>query len=143
MVRIHINRAPFESPNPTTGSALYKLGGVGSHQELFREVGGDEEDQAVAHDESPLHLHEDEHFYSEKDFSIIVNGRKKTVTQKTLTFDQVVALAFDNRPSGENIVFTVTYRNGPKKNSEGTLLEGATVKIKDGMIFNVTATDKS
>lgn len=30
-VRIHIDREPYESPNPTTGAALYMLGGVGAH----------------------------------------------------------------------------------------------------------------
>jgi hypothetical protein len=142
-VRIHINRASYESPTPTTGAALYKLGNIGHRQELFRELDGDQEDQAVANDESPLNLTEDEHFYSEKDFSIVINGRKKTVTQTTLTFDQIVTLAFDTRPTGPNIVFTITYRNGPRKNPEGTLLDGDAVRIKNEMIFNVTATDKS
>jgi Multiubiquitin len=78
-----------------------------------------------------------------KEFTIIVNGRQKTVTTKELTFAQVVALAFDNPPSGPNIVFTITYRKGEGNKPEGTLVEGGTVKVKDGMIFNVTATDKS
>ncbi len=78
-----------------------------------------------------------------KEITIIVNGRPKTVTTKELTFAQVVALAFDNPPSGPNIVFTITYRKGEGHKPEGTLVEGGTVKVKDGMIFNVTATDKS
>jgi hypothetical protein len=60
-----------------------------------------------------------------------------------LSFDQIVKLAFENPPSGPNIMFTVTYRNGPPKNPEGTLLEGQSVRIKDKMVFNVTPTDKS
>ncbi len=79
----------------------------------------------------------------DKEYNIIVNGRAKVVTQKELSFAEVVALAFDNPPQGENIVFTVTYRRGEGNKPEGSLLEGETVKIKDGMIFNVTATDKS
>jgi len=78
-----------------------------------------------------------------KDFTVIVNGRPKVVTQKELTFDEVVALAFDSPPTGQNIVFTVTYRRGEGNKPEGTMVEGETVKIKEGMIFNVTATDKS
>ena len=78
-----------------------------------------------------------------KEFTIIVNGRPKVVTQKELSFSEIVALAFDNPPTGPNIVFTVTYRKGEGNKPEGTLIEGETVKIKDGMIFNVTATDKS
>lgn len=35
------------------------------------------------------------------------------------------------------------YRRGEGNKPEGSLVQGETVKIKDGMIFNVTATDKS
>lgn len=77
----------------------------------------------------------------DKQFTIIVNGREKVVTTKEISFAQVVALA--NLPSGPNIVYTVTYRRGEGNKPEGTLVEGETVKVKEGMIFNVTATDKS
>lgn len=78
-----------------------------------------------------------------KDYTIVVNGRQKVVTAKELSFSDIVALAFDNPPSGPNIVFTITYRRGEGHKPEGTLTEGESVKIKEGMIFNVTATDKS
>jgi hypothetical protein len=78
-----------------------------------------------------------------KEFTIIVNGRQKVVTSRELSFTEIIALAFDPIPTGQYIVFTVTYRRGHGHKPEGTLIEGETVKIKDGMIFNVTATDKS
>jgi len=78
-----------------------------------------------------------------KKFTIIVNGRQKVVSGKESSFAEIVALAFDNPPTGPNIVFTVTFRRGEGNKPEGTLVEGETIKIKDGMIFNVTATDKS
>lgn len=81
--------------------------------------------------------------HHEKDITIVVNGREKTVIGKELSFAQLVALAFDTPPTGENIVFTITYRRGQGEKPEGSLVEGETVKIKKGMIFNVTATDKS
>ena len=142
-VRIHIDRKPYESPNPTTGAALYRLGQVSTHRELFREVDGNHEDVSVPNEETEIHLKQDEHFYSEKEFTIIVNARQKVVTEKELSFNDIVALAFDTPASGPNIMFTITYRNGPHRNLEGTLIEGAIIKIKNGMIFNVTATDKS
>ncbi len=74
---------------------------------------------------------------------IIVNGRKKVVTSSELSFNEVVWLAFDPPPSGPNIMITVTYRNGAGRPPEGTLVEGQNVKIQDGTIFNVTATDNS
>ncbi len=79
----------------------------------------------------------------EKDFTIIVNGQQEVVSKKELSFAEVVALAFENPPTGPNIVFTITYRRGHGDKPEGTLVEGCSVKIKEGMIFNVTATDKS
>jgi hypothetical protein len=81
---------------------------------------------------------------SEKTVTIIVNGRQKVVPKKeTLSFDEIVNLAYDNNPpSGPNIVVTVTYSKG-EDGKQGTLVKGGDVKVKDGMIFNVTATDKS
>lgn len=79
----------------------------------------------------------------EHPITIVVNGEQKTVDKKDeLTFDEVVALAFDPVP-GPNFEFSVTYRRGVGNKPEGTLDEGDSVKVKDGMIFNVTATDKS
>ncbi|BFU96780.1 MAG: hypothetical protein NTNFB02_35020 [Nitrospira sp.] len=79
----------------------------------------------------------------EKTFTIIVNGRKKEVATKELSYADIVNLAYDNNPpTGPNIVITVTFKKG-EGDKQGTLLPGDTIKIKDGMIFNVTATDKS
>ena len=95
------------------------------------------------------HNHEPEHGDKhhgrpeEKGFSIIVNGRERTVEDEELTFDQVVGLAFEDPPTGEYICFTITYRNAGGRKPEGTLVEGEVVKVKDGTIFNVTVTDKS
>lgn len=75
--------------------------------------------------------------------NIIVNGRPHRVHGREISFERVVALAFEAPPSGSNVVFTVTYRNGPPENPAGTMVAGQTVRIKNGMIFNVTATDKS
>jgi hypothetical protein len=78
----------------------------------------------------------------DKDVRIVVNGRKKVISDKELSFDEVLALA-DGLPSGPYIVYTITYRRGHGNKPEGTLAEGESVRVKDGMIFNVTATDKS
>lgn len=144
-VRIHIDQKRHESPNPTTGAALYVLGQVPVGLELYREVSGDKEDPPIENGPETVHLKEDEHFHSgpPKEFTLVVNGRKKVVSTKELSFDQLVALAFNPVPTGENVLFTISYENGPHANPEGSLMEGGTVKVKNGMIFNVTATDKS
>jgi len=78
-----------------------------------------------------------------KRFKIIVNARSKDVADDDQSFEQIVALAFSPVPVDPNIVFTVTFRKGPRENPEGTLTPGESVEIKDGMIFDVTATTKS
>lgn len=79
---------------------------------------------------------------SKKDITIVVNGRGKVVAKDEITFSEIVALA-EGLPSGQYICYTITYRRGQGNKPEGTLVEGETVKVKEGMIFNVTATDKS
>lgn len=73
--------------------------------------------------------------------TIIVNGREKVVPKDELSFEEIVGLA--NLPTGENFTYTVTYRRGPDPRPEGSLVAGQTIKVKNGMIFNATATDKS
>jgi hypothetical protein len=75
--------------------------------------------------------------------TIIVNTRPHEVTKEKISFEEVVALAFGDVPAGDNVAFSVTYRRGTGEKPSGSLVEGASVKVKDGMIFNVTKTDKS
>lgn len=75
--------------------------------------------------------------------TIVVNAQNKVVTSKDLTYEEVVELAYPTPPTGENVVITVTYRRGHGNKSEGTLVAGESVKAKEGMVFNVRATDKS
>jgi hypothetical protein len=79
-----------------------------------------------------------------KKTTIIVDGTKHDWDEKEISYEQVVNLAFDNNPpTGEFIEITVGYRRGHNDNQEGDLHPGGSVKVKDGMIFDVTATDRS
>ena len=142
-VRIHIDRKAHETDSLTTGEHLYKLGEVAQHRALFKEVTGNHESEYIDRDEKEIHLKEDEQFYSQKEITIIVNAEKKKTTHTSLSYWEVVELAFHPVPKGPNVLFTIAYRHGPKKNREGTLTEHHHFVIKDGMIFNVTQTDKS
>ena len=62
-VRIHIDQKQYESPNPTTGEALYALGDVPAGLKLYREVRGDKEDPPIPNGPEVVHLKEDEHFH--------------------------------------------------------------------------------
>jgi Multiubiquitin len=79
----------------------------------------------------------------QKDFTVIVNGRQKTVETQQLSFEEVVKLAFEKPPQGPNVIITVTYTGAAGPKPDGTLDQGDHVKIKDGTVFNVTATDRS
>jgi len=143
MVRVHIDREPYETETPTTGIALYELANIEPHFELFREVGGDDEDDPVPRDHTPIRLKEDEHFYSQKEYRLIVNAREVLVAWRRVSYAEVVALAFNPVPVGPDIIFTITYRKGPRENPKGTLAEGESVDVKNGMIFVVTQTNRS
>ena len=79
----------------------------------------------------------------DKEITVVVNGTQKTVDKDDISFDEIVRLAFDNPPYGSNTLFTITYRRGHGNKPEGILAEGESVKTKEGMVFDVTATDKS
>jgi len=74
----------------------------------------------------------------EKDINIIVNGRPKKVPARDISFDEVVALAFN--PVPPNAFFTVTWSHG---NNGGSLVAGKTVPVQNGMKFDVTETGQS
>lgn len=79
----------------------------------------------------------------DKEVTIIVNTREKTWNKKEISYEEVIVLAFDSYSNDENVVYTVTYSKGPDSHHEGSLVKGGNAKVKDGMIFNVTQTNKS
>jgi hypothetical protein len=142
LVRIHINRKPYESPNPTTGEALYARGDVPEHEKIYREVEGDEEDEAVSRDDPHIYLKEDEHFYSEKVFLIFVNSDEHEINEKQISYAEVVDLYIGSggKPSAQ---YLVKYSHGPVVNPSGTLTPKQKVTVKDGMRFRVAGTGES
>lgn len=74
---------------------------------------------------------------------IKVNGQKVEVTEKKLSYKQVVRLFYPDAEFGTNIAYTVNYKRGVNQKPKGVMVEGDVVTIKKGMVFNVSATDKS
>ena len=130
-----------------TGAEIRELGNVPADDEIYLSIKKPWEDEPIPNDKQVnLARPEIEHFYSkEKDFKVtlIVNGRPKVWDKKTITFEQAVILAFGSYDPNPNKVYTVTYDKGPHENPEGSMVKGETVFVKEKMIFNVTATDKS
>jgi hypothetical protein len=74
---------------------------------------------------------------------IIINAQEFHVAKGKITFEAVVNLAYDGTPpTGPNVVITVTYSKGAG-GKQGSLLPGAEVETREGMVFNVRATDRS
>ena len=78
-----------------------------------------------------------------KTVTIVVNGRAKAVPKDELTYEDLVRLAFENPPTGQDVQFTVQYTRGQGSKPAGVLVEGGSVKAKEGMEFDVTATNRS
>lgn len=142
-VRIHVDHEPYQAPSSTNGEALYALAGIPQHLELFKELNGNQEDQLVTRDAHHLELAQDEHFYSQRTFTIAVNTEQKEIAKRRLSFDDLIRLEFGVPPEGPNIKITVDYSNGPAVNPKGSLRHGQSVRVRNGMEFDVSATDRS
>ncbi|UXI66128.1 multiubiquitin domain-containing protein [Tahibacter amnicola] len=142
-VRIHIDHNQYQSPTPTTGNALYALGNVAANRQLFRQAHGNQDDVLIERSDDPVDLKQGDHFYSHKEFRIVVNAQEKLWNETTISFEQVTLLAFPNPPPGIVITYTVEYEAGPRPNPEGSMTAGQSVRIKNGMIFSVTETGRS
>lgn len=75
--------------------------------------------------------------------TIIVDGTPYEVNKGTITYPEVVTLAYDDYPQHPEITYSVTYKKGPTPNPEGILAEGGHVVVKNGMVFNVSRTGQS
>ena len=78
-----------------------------------------------------------------KQTTIIVNTREKEWEEKEISYEQVIILALGSYSDNESTIYTVTFSKGEQPKHEGSLVKGASVKVKKGMVFNVTQTDKS
>lgn len=77
-----------------------------------------------------------------KTVDIFVNTKPHSVPKGEISFETVTKLAYPAAPPGGNIGYTVTWQRG-HGSKDGTLVAGQSVPVKDGMIFDVTATDLS
>lgn len=77
------------------------------------------------------------------EITIIVNATQHTVEDKDVTYLEIVQLGFPGAVIGGNVIYTITYKKGPSSHQQGSMDIGDIVKVKKGMVFNVTPTDKS
>ena len=124
---------------------LRAIGEISDDEDLYFDSQGD---RLIADDESlSLNTKGTERFRSgephDKTVDVILNGEITTVEKGRLSFSELAKLAFPKLFGGDLICFTVSFSRGPKRRPEGALLEGGKIRVVEGMIFNVSATDKS
>ena len=127
-----------------SGTILYDLAKPDDGEGVFLEVPGGE-DRLVEHGELiDLTQPGIERFITARlTFEIIVNSRPRTVNARTVTFEQIVQLAFPGQHE-PNVVFSMTYRHAASTPHAGELGAGGTVNVKKkGTVFNVTRTVQS
>ncbi len=129
------------------GIQIRELGGISADDEIFLDIkDGWQDDQILDDEVVDLARPGKEHFVSKektKEFKLIVNAREKVWNESNISFEQVVALAFGAYDNNPNKGYTVTYSRGREPKPEGTMVKGSIVSVKNKMIFDVTATDKS
>lgn len=80
---------------------------------------------------------------ADKTFTIIVNGAEHSWSEDTISHAQVVTLDVPDYEQHPEVVYSVKYTRGHGNKPEGILAPGASVKVKDGMVFSVQDTGQS
>jgi len=73
---------------------------------------------------------------------LVVNARPKPWGKRTISFEELVILAFGAYDPNPNKVYTVTFSGGLPPKPEGSMIKGQTIQVKNKMNFDVSATDK-
>ena len=79
----------------------------------------------------------------EKFVTITVEGTEHQWPKGEITYAEVVTLEFPDYAQHPEITYSVKYTRGDGNKPEGTLSKNGSVKVKKGMIFNVTDTSQS
>jgi hypothetical protein len=130
-----------------SGTVLYELAKPGEGEAIFLEVPGGEDRLIEKSELVDLNEPGIERFITAPKrpvtFEIVVNSRPRTVEARTVTFEQIVQLAFPGQHD-TNVVFSMTYRHAASTPHAGELGAGGSVDVKKkGTVFNVTRTVQS
>lgn len=134
--------------NPVlAGASLHKLANPKVGEAIYLEVRGGEDRLIEQPDSVDLTVAGIERFFNAPaqttTFEIIVNTRAKIVDCQTVTYEQLVRLAYPG-PQDANVEFSISYRKTASKPYSGELSAGDSVTVKKkGSVFNVHRTIKS
>ncbi|PZP49407.1 MAG: hypothetical protein DI598_07910 [Pseudopedobacter saltans] len=129
------------------GTQIRELGNIPAEEGLFLDIKeGWQDDQILDDEVVDLARPGKERFFSKPrptEATIIVNARPHIWKEINISFEQLVVLAFGSFDNNPNRGYTITYSRGWEPKPEGTMVKGSIVRVKNKMIFDVTATDKS
>lgn len=144
ILRFFVNGREFEWAPRISGYALKFLAGVDpATHDVFLKCQGE---VVLVEDTTLFDLTQPdvEHFFTAGiSLQILVNAEPIEVHRRSLSFEDVVRLAYPEASFAENIGWTVTYSRGPSQNTEGGMVMGQTLILKQGMVVNVRCTDRS
>jgi hypothetical protein len=81
--------------------------------------------------------------HPQKLVTIVVEGTPHEWPKDDITYAQVVTLEVPDYPQHPEITYAVSYKKGNGNKPEGILAPGASVKVKEGMVFYVSETGQS
>lgn len=80
---------------------------------------------------------------TKKEVTIIVEGTAHQWPKEEISYDEVVRLEIPNYSPTAGIIYSIKYTRGNGNKPEGILSPGGSVKVKNGMVFNVSETGQS
>lgn len=142
--RATLNEREFEWPRAEiTGADIRSFGQIADDHELILDCARDrvlDEGDVVKLSHKGV-----ERFRTRESrkVSFWVNGTEKTLKKGKYTFADIVRLAFPHAVFGGNKCYTVGWDQGPRNHEAGELFEDSKLRIIEGIIIDVSATDKS
>ncbi|MDO9455252.1 multiubiquitin domain-containing protein [Nocardioides sp.] len=83
------------------------------------------------------------HDHEDRTVKIIVNTRPHDWAEKSISYEEVVELAYPGQPIGPDDEITVRFTRGHDDKREGSLTANHSVRVKTKMVFDVYRTTRS
>lgn len=81
--------------------------------------------------------------HEKKTVTIVVEGTPHEWPKRDITYAEVVTLEVPDYARHPEINYSVKYKRGHGDRPEGILAPGDSVRVKEGMVFNVSRTGQS
>jgi hypothetical protein len=83
------------------------------------------------------------HEHEDRTVEIVVNTRPYRWAEKTISYEEVVNIAYPGQPVGDAEDVTVRFTRGHDEKRDGSLTAGHSVKVKNKMVLDVYRTSRS